>query len=103
MTVKSKALSGVHEQQASGRPVTTLCTVARNILNIITAVFPRTYQNVFTCTENNSPDENRALSRIFGLKRDELTGEWSKQHNEELNDLYCSPNIVRMIKSRRKG
>jgi len=45
--------------------------------------------------------ENRVLRRIFGLKRDEVTGEWRKLHNEELNDLYCSPNIVREIKSRR--
>jgi hypothetical protein len=40
------------------------------------------------------------LRRIFGPKRDEVTGEWRKLHNEELNDLYCSPNIVRVIKSR---
>jgi hypothetical protein len=45
--------------------------------------------------------ENRALRRIFGPKRDEITGEWKKLHNEELNDLYCSPNIVRVIKSGR--
>ena len=38
---------------------------------------------------------------IFGPKRDKVTGEWRKLHNEELNDLYCSPNIVRVIKSRR--
>ena len=37
----------------------------------------------------------------FGPKRDGVTGEWRKLHNEELNDLYCSPNIVRVIKSRR--
>ena len=37
----------------------------------------------------------------MGTKRDEVTGEWRKLHNEELNDLYCSPNIVRVIKSRR--
>jgi len=45
--------------------------------------------------------ENRVLRRIFGPKRDEVTGEWRKLHNEELSDLYCSPNIVRVIKSRR--
>ena len=45
--------------------------------------------------------ENRVLRRIFGPRRDEVTGEWRKLHIEELNDLYCSPNIVRVIKSRR--
>jgi len=44
---------------------------------------------------------NRLLKRIFGAKRDEVTEEWRKLHNETLNDLYCSPNIVRVIKSRR--
>jgi len=41
------------------------------------------------------------LRRIFGPSRDEVTGEWCRLHNEELNDLYSSPNIVRVIKSRR--
>ena len=42
----------------------------------------------------------RVLRRIFGLKRKEVTGEWGKLHNEELNDLYCSPNVVRVLKFR---
>ena len=45
--------------------------------------------------------ENRVLSRVFGPKRDEVTGEWRKLHNEELSDLYPLPNIVRVVKSRR--
>jgi hypothetical protein len=45
--------------------------------------------------------ENRVLRRIFGPKRDEVTGEWRKLHNEELRDLYSAPSIIRIIKSRR--
>ena len=45
--------------------------------------------------------ENRILRIMFGPKRDEVTEEWVKLHNEVFNDLYCSPNIVRVIKSRR--
>jgi hypothetical protein len=45
--------------------------------------------------------ENRVLRRMFGPKRDEVTGEWRKLHNEELNDLYPLPNFVRVVKSRR--
>jgi hypothetical protein len=46
--------------------------------------------------------ENRVLRRIFGPKRDEVTGEWRKLNNEELTDLYCSPTIVRVIKLRMR-
>ena len=45
--------------------------------------------------------ENRVLRRVFGPKRNEVTGEWRKLHNEEVNDLYSLPNIVRVVKSRR--
>jgi len=45
--------------------------------------------------------ENRVLREIFGVKTEEITGEWGKLHNEEHNYLYSSPNIVRVIKSRR--
>jgi hypothetical protein len=45
--------------------------------------------------------ESKVLRRIFGPKRDEITGEWQKLHNEELHILYSSPNVIRQIKSRR--
>jgi hypothetical protein len=45
--------------------------------------------------------ENRVLRRIFGPKRDKVIGKWIKLHNEELHNMYSSPNIIRMIKSRR--
>ena len=45
--------------------------------------------------------ENMVFRKIFGPRKDEVTGKWRRLHNEELNDLYCSPNIVRVIKSRR--
>jgi hypothetical protein len=44
--------------------------------------------------------ENRVLRRVFGPKRNEVTGEWRKLHNEELSDLYSLPNVVRVVKSR---
>jgi hypothetical protein len=45
--------------------------------------------------------ENRVLRRIFGLKRDAVTGEWRKLHNENLHNVYSSPNIIRQIKLKR--
>jgi len=45
--------------------------------------------------------DNRVLRKIFGPKRDGVTGEWRRLHNEELNDLSCSPNVILVIKSRR--
>jgi hypothetical protein len=47
--------------------------------------------------------ENRVLRRIFGPKRDDVTGDWRKLHNEELHNLYSSPNIIRMIRMRWAG
>jgi hypothetical protein len=46
--------------------------------------------------------ENRVLRRIFGPKRDEVTGEWRKLHNEELHNLYSPPDIIRQVKSRNE-
>jgi hypothetical protein len=56
-----------------------------------------------TLREEHRPGvfESRVLRRIFGSKRDEVTGEWRKLHNEELHDLYSSPNIIRIMKRRR--
>jgi hypothetical protein len=51
--------------------------------------------------EENRVFESRVLRLIFGLKREEVTGEWRKLHTEELNDLFSSSNIVRVFKSRR--
>jgi hypothetical protein len=56
------------------------------------------YQFTYTYVYN----DNRVLRRIFGPKRDEVTGGWRKLHNEELHNMYSSPSIIRMIKSRRK-
>ena len=53
------------------------------------------------CTPYPILCENRVLRKIFGPKRDEVTGEWRKWHNEELNDLYSLPKTVRVVKSRR--
>jgi hypothetical protein len=54
-----------------------------------------------TLKEEHRLSENRVLRRIYGLKRDEVTGGWRKLHSEELHRLYSSPSIIRIIKSRR--
>jgi hypothetical protein len=58
-------------------------------------------ENLYNYDEMERVFENRVLRRIFGPKRDEVTGRWRKLHNEELHNLYFSPSIIRMIKSRR--
>jgi hypothetical protein len=61
-----------------------------------------TYPDSFNNSNNNNENfENRVLRRIFGPKRDEVTGEWRKLHIKELHDLYSSPSIIRIIKSWR--
>ena len=59
------------------------------------------HKNAGLCSFSLRAFENMVLRRIFGPRRDEVTGEWKRVHNEELNDLYSSSNIVRVIKSRR--
>jgi hypothetical protein len=58
-----------------------------------------------TMKEERTPRvmDNRVLRRILWPRRDEVTGQWRKLHNEEQNDLYCAPNIFRVIKWRRMG
>jgi hypothetical protein len=60
-----------------------------------------THFNLLHLNNLNNKIENKVLRRIFGPKRDEVTGRWRKLHNEELRDLYSSPSIIRIIKSRR--
>jgi hypothetical protein len=75
-----------------------MCTDIKCILDFKTALFSVS-SNLQILIVSMGGD--RVLRRVFGPKRDEVTGEWGKLHNEKLNDLYSLPNIVRVVKSRR--
>ena len=66
-----------------------------------TTILPVVLYGCETWSRRLNVFENKVLMRIFVPKRDEVTGEWRKLYNEELNDLYSSPNIFRVINSRR--
>ena len=69
------------------------------IIRIYTIILQHTvYIQIMQGLYSTTDFENKELRRIFGPRRDEVTGDWRRLHNEELNDLYCSPNIVRVIK-----
>jgi hypothetical protein len=61
----------------------------------------QSHNSTWSVTLREEVFENRVLRRIFGPKRDEVTGEWRKLHNEELHNLYSSPDIIRQVKSRQ--
>ena len=82
------------------RNYTWLCSVLKTIILPIVLYGCETWSLTLREEHRLRLSENRVLRRIFGPKRDGVTGEWRKLHNEELNDLYCSPNIVRVIKSK---
>ena len=75
--------------------------VCRNIILLFVLYGCETWSLILREERRLRVLENRVLRRIFGRRRDEVTREWSKLHNGELNDLYSSPNIFRVIKSRR--
>jgi len=79
----------------------TKIKVYRNIILRVVLYGPDTWSLTLREERRLRMFENRVLRRIFGPMRDEITGEGRKLHNEEINYLYCSPNTVRVIKSRR--
>jgi hypothetical protein len=82
------------------------CVLSKNLKIEIykTIIFPVVLYGCETWEEHRlRVFENKVLRRIFGPKRDEVTGEWRKLHNVELHDLCSSPSIIRIIKSRRMG
>ena len=75
--------------------------IYRNIISPVVLYGCETWSLTLRVERKPRVFENIVLRRIVGPRRDEVTGEWRRLHNEELNDLYSSPNIVRVIKSRR--
>ena len=76
-------------------------TIYRNTVFLVVLYRCETWSLTLREERKLSVFENKVLRSIFGPRRDEVTGEWRRLHNEELYDLYCSPNIVRVIKWRR--
>ena len=79
----------------------TKIKIYRNIIFPVAVYGCETWSLILREERRLSVFENRVLRRIFGPTRDEVTGEWRKLHNEQLNDLHCSPNIIRVIQYRR--
>jgi len=111
---KPKIFSGINEEQFEVRPCFgaeffvfqfSIQNLRFNIYKIIilpvVAYGCETWSLTLRDERTLRVFDNRMLWRIFGLERVEVTGEWRKLHNDEFNYLYCSPNIVRVIKSRR--
>ena len=112
-TNDSPAITNVYQQDrkyvhvsAHGQAIITLCVSIKNVTFckssywILVLYGCETWSLTLRKERRPKVFENRVLGRIFEPRRDEVTGEWRKLHNEELNDLYCSPNTVRVIKSR---
>ena len=78
-----------------------LCGHGNNLRKVIVLYGCETWSLTLREERKLKVFENMVLRRIFGPRRDEVTGEWRRLHNEELNDFYSSPNIVRVIESRR--